>query len=450
MDIVGSSFASMGIAVAVLQTTRKFLQTATRLPAWDRTLEQVRYAVLVGFGVSALSPLHFLETWGWIAFSLVLIYTTQLLPDYRPARFLRWGLVPLSVVYPLSKLIKFLVPAFHKANADFFTSAIVSASFWLFALWRIAASQKKSLEKERLERKAVEQKIRAENTHLEGLVAARTADLTRQKEELELALSNLKLTQTQLIQSERLASLGELTAGIAHEIQNPLNFVNNFSEVSVELLDELEAELTAGHPEEVRAIADDLRQNLQKITHHGQRAEGIVKGMLQHSRASTGQKEPTDLNALADEYLRLSYHGLRAKDKSFNATMQTSFAPALNPIAAIPQDLGRVLLNLFNNAFYAVSEKKKSHPTGYLPTVSVRTKHQGKEVEIRVKDNGLGIPEHLKQKIFQPFFTTKPTGQGTGLGLSISYDIITKGHGGSFSVESVEGEGTEFIVRLPA
>jgi len=450
MDVVGSSFVSMGIATAVLQTTRRFLQTATRLPAWDRTLQQVKTLALVVFGVSALSPLHFLETWGWIALSLVLLYTTRLLPDYRPARLLRWGLLPLSIVYPLSKLVKFLVPTFYKDNADFFTSAVVSASIWLFALWRIADSQKKSLEKERLEREQIEQKIRAENTQLEGLVAARTAELTRQKEELELALNDLKTTQIQLIQAERLASLGELTAGIAHEIQNPLNFVNNFSEVSVELLDELEVELRAGHSEEVRAIADDLRQNLQKITHHGQRAEGIVKGMLQHSRAGTGQKEPTDLNAIADEYLRLSYHGLRAKDKAFNATMQTSFAPALNPIAAIPQDLGRVLLNLFNNAFYAVSEKKKTHPTGYQPTVSVRTKRLGKEVEIRVKDNGSGIPEHLKQKIFQPFFTTKPSGQGTGLGLSISYDIITKGHGGSFSVESREGEGTEFIVRLPA
>ncbi|MBC7890909.1 MAG: histidine kinase [Sphingobacteriaceae bacterium] len=450
MDIVGSSFASMGIAVAVLQTIRKFLQTATRLPDWDSTLEKIKTVVLVVFAASALRPLHFLETWGWIAFSLVLLYTTRLLPDYRPARLLRWGLLPLSVVYPLSKLVKFLVPEFHKDNSDFFTSAVVSASIWLFALWRIAASQKKSLEKERLEREQAEQEIRAENAQLEGLVAARTAELTRQKEELELALTDLKTTQTQLIQAERLASLGELTAGIAHEIQNPLNFVNNFSEVSVELLDELEVEILAGHPEEVRAIADDLRQNLQKIAHHGQRAEGIVKGMLQHSRASTGQKEPTDLNALADEYLRLSYHGLRAKDKAFNATMQTSFAPALSPVAAIPQDLGRVLLNLFNNAFYAVSEKKKIHPTGYQPTVSVRTKRLGKEVEIRVKDNGLGIPEHLKQKIFQPFFTTKPSGQGTGLGLSISYDIITKGHGGSFSVESQEGEGTEFVVRLPA
>ncbi|MCY7351823.1 MAG: tetratricopeptide repeat protein [Cytophagaceae bacterium] len=272
-------------------------------------------------------------------------------------------------------------------------------------------------------------------------------EIETHRDQLEKTLTELKATQAQLIQKEKMASLGELTAGIAHEIQNPLNFVNNFSEVSVELLDELEEELGAGHVGEVRALADDLRQNLRKITHHGQRADGIVKGMLQHSRASTGRKQPTDLNALANEYLRLAYQGLRAKDQDFNATLHTDFDAGLGTLNVVPQDIGRVLLNLFNNAFYAVSEKQKQSPDNYQPTVSVSTKRVASGVEIRVSDNGTGMPEAVKQKIFQPFFTTKPAGQGTGLGLSLSYDIITKGHGGTIDVEMVKG--TTFVVRLP-
>ncbi|MBK9492112.1 MAG: GHKL domain-containing protein [Haliscomenobacter sp.] len=265
---------------------------------------------------------------------------------------------------------------------------------------------------------------------------------------LEKTLSNLKSTQAQLIQSEKLASLGELTAGIAHEIQNPLNFVNNFAEVSAEMLGEMKEEINAGNTSEVIAIADDLEQNLSKINHHGQRASSIVKGMLEHSRASTGVKEPTDINALADEFLRLAYHGLRAKDSSFNATMEMHFDPDLPLVSVIPQDIGRVLLNLINNAFYAVNEKAKQGIEDYSPTVTVSTKKLENAIEISVKDNGNGISEVIKDKIFQPFFTTKPTGQGTGLGLSLAYDIVTKGHGGNLDVNSLIGEGTEFIIRL--
>lgn len=267
---------------------------------------------------------------------------------------------------------------------------------------------------------------------------------------LAATLSNLESTQSQLVHAEKMASLGELTAGIAHEIQNPLNFVNNFSELNIELVEEMQQEIKERNFESVRALADNIKENQVKINHHGKRADAIVKGMLQHSRSSTGVKEPTDINALADEYLRLAYHGTRAKDKSFNATMKTEYDRDIGKINIIPQDMGRVLLNLITNAFYSVTEKKKQQSPGYEPVVSISTRRKNGKVELRVKDNGKGIPQHVLDKIFQPFFTTKPTGQGTGLGLSMSYDIITKGHGGELKVETREGEGAEFIVKLPA
>lgn len=285
-------------------------------------------------------------------------------------------------------------------------------------------------------------RLKKENRILEEKVSLRT-------NQLQKSLEDLRSTQTQLIQSEKMASLGELTAGIAHEIQNPLNFVNNFSEVNTELIEEMKNELANGNNQQAIEIAEDIKGNQEKINFHGKRADAIVKGMLQHSRSSSGQKEPTDMNTLTDEYLRLSYHGLRAKDKSFNADMKTDFDGNLGKVNVIQQDMGRVLLNLFNNAFYAVTQKKKSDIQGYEPTVSVSTKKTGSFVEIRVKDNGNGIPKKVLNKIFQPFFTTKPTGEGTGLGLSLSYDIV-KAHHGELKVETKEGEGTEFIVVLPA
>jgi signal transduction histidine kinase len=266
--------------------------------------------------------------------------------------------------------------------------------------------------------------------------------------QLNQSMLHLKETQKQLVQSEKMASLGELTAGIAHEIQNPLNFVNNFSDVNRELLAEMKEEIDKGNYEEVKAIATDIAGNEEKINHHGRRADSIVKGMLQHSRTSTGQKELTDINSLADEYLRLSYHGLRAKDKSFNATMKTDLDEGIGKINVISQDMGRVLLNLFNNAFYAVAQKKKQLLDGYEPTLFVSTKKLDGKVQIRVKDNGNGIPQKALDKIFQPFFTTKPTGEGTGLGLSLAYDII-KVHGGTLEVETKEGGFTEFRITLP-
>jgi signal transduction histidine kinase len=269
-----------------------------------------------------------------------------------------------------------------------------------------------------------------------------------QAREIEKAYNELKRTQTQLIQSEKMASLGELTAGIAHEIQNPLNFINNFSEVNNELVDELKQEVQSGNTKNMLLIADEIKNNEKKINHHGKRADAIVKNMLQHSRKSTGQKEPTDINALSDEYLRLSYHGMRAKDQTFNVAIQTDFDRNIGKINVVPQDIGRVLLNLFNNAFYAISEKKKQIVKSYEPVVKLSTTKQNNKVVINLKDNGIGIPEKAIDKIFQPFFTTKPTGQGTGLGLSLSYDIV-KAHGGEISVQTNEGEGTIFSIELP-
>ena len=311
-----------------------------------------------------------------------------------------------------------------------------------------------TLAKEKLEKEqAIErnQLIAQQKVQLEKEVKERTAELSQ-------SLKELKATQNQLIQKEKLASLGELTAGIAHEIQNPLNFVNNFSELSIELIDELKSPLTPKGGTLETELLSDISQNLEKINHHGKRASNIVKGMLEHSRASTGVKELTDINKLADEYLRLAYHGMRAKDKDFNADFTTDFDENLTKIEVIPQDMGRVLLNLFNNAFYAVNLRQQQLCEGlepsqslstYTPSVSVTTQQLDNQIIIKVKDNGMGMPESVRAKVFQPFFTTKPTGQGTGLGLSLAYDIVTKGHGGSLEVESTEGVGSEFVIKLP-
>jgi signal transduction histidine kinase len=272
--------------------------------------------------------------------------------------------------------------------------------------------------------------------------------LENAKQDIESTLTELKATQSQLIQSEKMASLGELTAGIAHEIQNPLNFVNNFSEVNAELLTEMKDEIDKGNMDEVKLIANYVIENQQKINYHGKRADAIVKGMLLHSRSSSAIKEPTDVNKLADEYLRLAYHGLRAKDNFFNATIKTDYDEDIGNINIIPQDIGRVILNLITNAFYAVTEKKKQVGDGYEPIITVISKRGNDKVELTVRDNGNGIPEKALDKIFQPFFTTKPTGEGTGLGLSLSYDII-KAHGGEIKVEAKEGEGSAFVIELP-
>jgi two-component system NtrC family sensor kinase len=384
---------------------------------------------------------------------LYLVYSKK---EFQFAKFLVFAVLPLVIITIVRDLAHLINPHFYGEWKDSFDMAYFFGYVWLFAAWFITKRQRKTIERERmiaLEREKeykVTESIKAE---LEVQVEERTAALTKQKQELQQTITELKATQAQLIQSEKMASLGELTAGIAHEIQNPLNFVNNFSEVSTELVDELNQEIASGNIEEVKLIANDLKQNLEKINHHGKRAGDIVKGMLQHSRSSTGVKEPTDINNLADEYLRLAYHGLRAKDKTFNAIMKTDYDPNIGKINIVAQDIGRVILNLITNAFYSVNEKSKSiqqdnAEVKYQPTVTVSTKLVGGRVEIRVADNGNGIPQQVIDKIFQPFFTTKPAGQGTGLGLSLSYDIV-KAHGGKIRAHNKETGGAEFLIILP-
>lgn len=444
------------IALWVVRMLRQFLNLPIRSPRLSRQLDWIWAP---GVALLALSfvwrsdlfdEAYLLFVLG--AFALVLLRVQE----YRPARTLLLGIAPYTVYSLVELLVALAGKSLLKSYDDVFEASKGFTFIWLGTFVLIARNQKKHLEQERLEREREVQdkrRIEAENSELERMVAERTATLTLQAQELQQALDELKTTQDQLIQSEKMASLGELTAGIAHEIQNPLNFVTNFSDVSAELVQELlEEQQRPDRDLDLEAeLLADLKQNLEKITHHGQRAASIVRGMLEHSRQSSGERTPTDLNVLADEYLRLAYHGLRAKDKSFNATLNTALDPALPKVSVIPQDLGRVLLNLLTNAFYAVHKRQQQGAEpGYQPTVSVTTAPNAEgDVEIRVRDNGTGIPPEVQQKIFQPFFTTKPTGEGTGLGLSLSYDIVTKGHGGSIEVESQPGQGTEFIITLP-
>jgi two-component system, NtrC family, sensor kinase len=434
--------------IMLIQTFRFFFRVNIHFPGWDKFL--IYFSAYIGvsgsliyisyvnqwlifffmvIGIAALAGIVF------IVAAIVLIISLLRKKDKEARLF-----VIAAMPFILSPIIAVILP-FQWTITACGMWTILALSWGMFARFKSLqiANARAALEKEE-ERTRL---IAAQKVELEQLVKERTHELSE-------SLAELKQTQNQLIQSEKMASLGELTAGIAHEIQNPLNFVNNFSDVSIELLDEMEEELNKGDTEEVKAIAGDIKQNLEKIAHHGRRADSIVKGMLQHSRASTGQKEPTDINALADEYLRLAYHGLRAKDKSFNAELIKNFTEPLPQAKIISQDVGRVLLNLFTNAFYATQQKQKQlNDTGYKPTVGVTTSSVGDVIEIRVNDNGTGIPDAIKDKILQPFFTTKPTGEGTGLGLSLSYDIIVKAHGGKIDINSTEGEGSEFIITLP-
>jgi signal transduction histidine kinase len=276
----------------------------------------------------------------------------------------------------------------------------------------------------------------------EALRAARDA--------AETALRDLRIAQASLIQAEKMASLGQLTAGIAHEIKNPLNFVNNFASLSVELLDELKDAVTAQDSDEIEDLRATLAANLQKIEEHGKRADGIVKSMLEHSRGSSAERRAVDINDLVDEALNLAYHGARAQDQSFNIILERNLAAGIAPIEVNPQDMTRVFLNLFGNGFYAANKRARDDASpGFSPTLTVTTRDLGERVEILVRDNGTGIPEDIRDKLFEPFFTTKPPGEGTGLGLSIAYDIVTKQHGGTIAVESKVGDHTTFRIGLP-
>jgi signal transduction histidine kinase len=432
---------------------RKFLRDNKLYPEWDRKLSALLVLSVIVFFIQVSVPgARVAAMWlGFGAFAGLawLIFTKKELIPLKPVINM---VLPYAAIAFFGEAIKLASITWYDKCSGYISMGKTFAVIWMFAMWFINNRQRKALELEKKKNAEKEREIRITasiKAELEVQVAQRTAALTQQKEELQHALDELKNTQNQLIQAEKMASLGELTAGIAHEIQNPLNFVTNFSEVTNELIDEMTAEMAAGNNEEVVAIAADIKQNLEKINHHGKRADAIVKGMLQHSRKNTGQRELTDINALADEYLRLAYHGLRAKDNTFNAAMHTDFDKTIGKLNIVPQDMGRVLLNLFSNAFYAVTDKRKSAGTDYKPAVTITTRKENGKVLITVADNGNGVPRAIIDKIFQPFFTTKPTGQGTGLGLSLSYDIVTA-HGGEIKAETKEGEGTEFIIQLPA
>lgn len=451
------------IIIIVTRYLRQSLQMAEKFPEWDRRLNWAMYIaiVLMVMGL-ANSPIKVSIQWLGHLMVAGLVYILVKEKEFKPARFVLIAITPYIVLQILADLLNVISRSFYKEWDSLIDTTVFFAVVWGIGTWWITNRQKKALEKEKTKTKEEEQQTRivtAMKAQLEVQVAERTAELTKQKEELQITLDELKATQAQLIQAEKMASLGELTAGIAHEIQNPLNFVNNFAEVSVELASELRDQLNtidipSGQKSDIEDIVNDIVQNQEKINFHGKRADGIVKGMLQHSRNSSGQKEITDINALVDEYLRLSYHGLRAKDKTFNAAMKTDYDQSLQPVSIVPQEIGRAVLNLFTNAFYSVTQKKALNISGYEPTVSVSTKKiistLGKHmVEIRVKDNGMGVPQKVLDKIFQPFFTTKPSGQGTGLGLSLTYDIVTKSHGGEINVVTADMEGAEFIIQLP-
>jgi len=442
--------------VLILQV-RNVLVKQKIYPAWRKFLFWSLFGVWIVFGIGEATRQDDIVKWLFHISILVITVIVYQKDEFKRYRSYMNAFLPLIILGITEAVVEIGPKSWKDALEGFIDTAQIFAIIWMVAMLFIANKQKKALEKENIRREQEEREriiIEEKKAELEILVAERTAEITRQKEELEQAVVDLKSAQTQLIHAEKMASLGELTAGIAHEIQNPLNFVNNFSDVNIELATELKEELGKVVGDEntklaLQQLANSIIQNQEKITQHGKRADSIVKGMLQHSRANNGQKETTDLVALAEEYLRLSYHGLRAKDKLFNAKITTHLEEKMEHIALVPQDLGRALLNFFNNAFYAVSEKKKLNIPGYEPEVTLTVKRTGKYAEIRIRDNGTGIPEAIRDKIFQPFFTTKPTGLGTGLGLSLSYDIITKLHEGNIICQSKEGEGTEFIIRIP-
>ena len=441
------------IIIIVVTYLRKHFKTAVTMPEWNRKLLWLLY-ITIALMVLELFAKRFNAPIGLLAIVLLswltyVIYTNE---KFTGAKFFVTAIVPYIIASAVNGLVKLISVNFYNEWSNWLNASETFAIIWGIGTWIVTRRQRRELIKAQEKTREEQQNnkvITAMKAELEQQVIERTAEITKQKEELEITLHELKSTQAQLIQKEKMASLGELTAGIAHEIQNPLNFVNNFSEVNKEMIAEMKQEIEKGNYGEVKTIAADIAVNEEKIIHHGKRADAIVKSMLQHSRKSTGIKEPADINALCDEYLRLSFHGLRAKDKSFNAEFKMNFDDSIGKQNIVPQDFGRVLLNLFNNAFYATIEKKKTADNNYKPHVSVSTKKINNHVEIAITDNGNGIAQNIVDKIFQPFFTTKPTGEGTGLGLSLSYDIITKQHNGIIKAESKEGEGTQFIIQLP-
>ena len=454
------------LLIIAFRFLQKHDQTKTLFPEWQGIFFKGLVMACCFLAIQLIfDRTDYIMRWVAHTLNLLVFYAAYNRKVFSPLKPYVYAFFPIVLVHVLQSFTRLVAPNFYNSWNEWFETAGLFAWIWLVAQFVINHKQRKALEMERI--KAAQKEIAFNNSQklkdaLEVQVAERTAEITAQKEELLKTINELKSTQSQLIQSEKMASLGELTAGIAHEIQNPLNFVTNFSELNKELLGELKIELEKGDLDEIRLIVHDIEGNEEKIIHHGRRADAIVKGMLQHSRTSSGVKEATNINELADEYLRLSYHGLRAKDKSFNASMETEFDEAVGNVKVVSQEIGRVILNLVNNAFYAISEKKRqltelgnsTLSDSYEPTVWLTTKRTKEGIEIRVRDNGTGMPDSVKDKIFQPFFTTKPTGIGTGLGLSLSYDIV-KVHGGKLTVASQVGAAekgedswTEFLIFI--
>lgn len=446
------------ISFFLLLHLRRTLHTFAPDPEWSQRLKYGMIAIGIFFVIDGAIQGSAVTEWIWHVVVLYIISLAFREPRFFATRMTMYAVLPYVALSLLSNVLTLFFPSWRVAINRYEEFSHLVTITWMIALLILSQRQIKALKEEhrkRLEEEAELHRAEAKRAELEALVAERTAELVQQKEELHLALEHLKSTQDQLVQREKMASLGELTAGIAHEIKNPLNFVNNFAELSMELAEEIRDQV-GGMPvsgeqkEELTHLLKDLIQNQKKIHYHGSRADAIVKSMLMHSQKSAGKRELTNINELADEYLRLTYHGIRAKDKSFNASLHTSFDENAGTVSVVPQDIGRVLINLLNNAFYAVQEKKKKLNGAFEPKVSVVTKRIRGNIELIVKDNGPGIPQQALEKIFQPFFTTKPTGEGTGLGLSLSYDIITKGHNGELIVDTIEGEGTVFKIILPA
>ena len=451
-----SSIPALLVAFFLIPFVQKFLLLNDNLPIWHNRLRIGRIVIFVLAGVEFFfDKNHFAALIFFLSIILVVAPAYLLKAQSSNARLLLWMIVPAATVLLIDNLFEYWTPKFYKTNEEVFEFSKGLVLIGSVVAGIMARKQQKAFDKTLKEQK-IKLELEEENNRvlelkkidLEHQVTERTAELTKQKEELQQALETLKATQAQLIQSEKLASLGELTAGIAHEIQNPLNFVTNFSELNIDLVKDLQEVISRkgiAATSEEGEIINDLIKNQEKINYHGKRASSIVKGMLEHSRSSTGQKELIDINKLADEYLRLSYHGLRAKNSNFNADFELIAEPYLPLVNGVPQDIGRVLLNLINNAFQAVQGSTNISK----PKITVSTNYVGGHIVVKVQDNGPGMSEAIKAKIFQPFFTTKPSGEGTGLGLSLSYDIVTKGHGGTIDVESTEGEKTIFTVKLP-
>ncbi len=445
----------MGYIISIIFAfrLRKFIALEPELSKkWDLILTRVMVACALLFVLSQNSLKYFPLHLGGYAILGWLFWKFYHDPGFASIRSMIFTFAPVGLIACLTQLVKLILPDYYDDHNEYFILALVAGWVWLVATIINSRKQLRALKSERELRQNQEKEnklIAARKAVLELLVQERTSELKEQNDKLQETLDELHAAQEQLIHSEKMASLGELTAGIAHEIQNPLNFVNNFAELNGELVDELLEAIEKRDFAEAESLALAIRENEIKVAHHGKRADSIVKSMLQHSRGSSAAREIIQINSLAEECIRLSYHGMRAKEKSFNARMELHLSEEVGEVEGIPGDLSRALLNICTNAFYAVLQRARNGEKDYQPTIWLETGPGEDHVWIKIKDNGGGIPAEVMDKIFQPFFTTKPTGEGTGLGLSMSFEIITKGHGGTINVESKEGEGAAFIITLP-